>query len=72
MRRVTFPLRGLSGDGAQSIVEKALASLPGLLTVRALTSRFQLHVEYDEAVVTEQAIHHALRAAGIVHVADDT
>ena len=71
VRSVTYPLRGLSGDDAQRTVEKALASLPGLLAVHARSSRSLLQIEYDDAVVAEKAIHDALQSAGIGHATND-
>lgn len=71
VRSVTYPLRGLAGDGAQRTVEKALASLPGLRAVHASSARFLLQIDFDDAVVTEKAIHDALKSAGIGHAAND-
>ena len=71
VRSITYPLRGLAGDDAQRTLEKALGSQPGLVAVRASASRFLLQVDYDDAVVTEKAIHDALRSAGIGHAAND-
>ena len=69
MTRFMLPLRGLAGEGAQAVVDRALGGLPGVRSAHAGADQI-LHIEYDAASVTSAEIHEALRRAGIVHVAD--
>lgn len=69
MPHITFPLRGLAGEGAQAIVDRALGGLFGVRSARAAGDQL-LHIEFDDALVSPGDIHGALARAGIVHVAD--
>lgn len=69
MTRFTLPLRGLAGEGAQAVVDRALGALAGVRSAHAGADQL-LHIEYDAASVTPADIHEALRRAGIVHVTD--
>lgn len=69
MAHLTFPLRGLAGEGAQPIVDRALGGLAGVRSARAGGDQL-LHIVFDDALVSPAEIHAALARAGIVHVAD--
>lgn len=71
MTNLTFPLRGLASEGAQAIVDRALGALAGVLSARAGSDQL-LHIEFDDALISQLEIHDALARAGIVHVADAT
>lgn len=66
---LVLPLRGLAGPDAQAAVDRALSGVAGVHTARAEVSAFRLHVEYDDARVSPEAIHDALARAGIGHAA---
>ena len=70
MAHLTFPLRGLAGEGAQAVVDRALGGLAGIRSARADATSPLLQVEYDAEQIASSEIHDALRRAGIVHVAD--
>lgn len=67
MRTMRLPLRGLASEGANEIVGRALASLPGIVGIRASMANNLLEVDYDNSSTTEKQIHDALKGAGIVH-----
>ena len=69
MTRFMLPLRGLAGEDAQAVVDRALGGLPRVRPAHAWADQL-LHIEYDAASGTPAEIHEALRRAGIVHVAD--
>ena len=71
MPHLSLPLRGLAGEGAQAVVDRALDGLAGITHARAAATSQVLDVEYDAERVTPAEIHEALRQAGIVHVADE-
>ena len=71
MPHLSLPLRGLAGEGAQAVVDRALGGLAGIRHARAEATSQVLDVEYDADRVTPAEIHEALRRAGIVHVADE-
>lgn len=69
MTNLTLPLRGLAGEGAQTIVDRALGGLAGVRSARAGGDQL-LHIAFDDALVSPAEIHDALARAGLVHVAD--
>lgn len=71
MPHLSYPLRGLAGEGAQAVVDRALGGLVGIQAARAEATAQILDVEYDAERITPSEIHEALRQAGIVHVADE-
>lgn len=69
MTKLTLPLRGLAGEGAQAAVDRALGGLAGVRSARAGGDQL-LHIAFDDALVSPAEIHDALARAGLVHVAD--
>ena len=70
LAELTLPLRGLAGEGAQKIVDMALADAPGVLRARASIVDQLLTIVYDPQQTSPAEIHEALGRAGIVHVTD--
>ena len=68
-QRLDLPLRGLAGEGAQAVVDRAIGTLPGVLSAKAGAATAILRIEYDADAVSPQAIHDALAQAGVSHVA---
>ena len=71
MPHLSLPLRGLAGEGAQAVVDRALSGLAGITHASAEATSPVLDIEYDAQRVTPAEIHEALRQANIVHVADE-
>lgn len=69
LQRLDLPPRGLAGEGAQAVVDRAIGGLAGVLAARANAAAVILRVEYDADVVSAEAIHDALTAGGVSHVA---
>ena len=69
VQTLRLPLRGLASEGAEDIVAKALAGVPGIASIRASMVNNLLEVDYDDARVSEKVIHDALERAGIAHAA---
>ena len=67
LEHLDLPLRGLASEGASEIVGRALRDLPGVATVTVRATGQVVHVTYDAAVVTAEAIRARLHTAGLVH-----
>lgn len=67
LERLQLPLRGLASEGATEIVGRALRDLPGVATVTVRAVEQVVHVTYDSAVTTAEAIRERMHAAGLVH-----
>lgn len=64
-----LPLRGLASEGADEIVAKALANVPGIAAIRASMLNNLLEVDYDRDRVSEDQIHETLKRSGIAQTA---
>ena len=69
IQTLRLPLRGLASEGADDIVAQALADVPGIAGIRASMVNNVLEIDYDEARVTEDQLHAALKRAGIAQAA---
>lgn len=71
LEQIDLPLRGLASEGANEIVGRALRDLPGVATVTVRAAEQIVHVTYDAAAVSAEAIRGRMHAAGLVHPARD-
>ncbi len=63
--RLHFPLRGLSGKGADAAIRESLADMPGILSIDVSTTRAVVEVRYDPAMVTPDTLRVRLSTAGV-------
>ena len=56
---------GLTGSGVPSSVEELLSALPGVGYVHVNLGASKIHVDYDDSLLSVEALLTALRQAGI-------
>ena len=71
LKRIQLPLRGLASEGASEIVGRALRDLPGVATVTVRATEQVVHVTYDAAETSAEAIRERMHTAGLVHPEPD-
>lgn len=64
---LTYPLRGLAGEGADHAVRTSLDDLAGVEGVSVRIADARARVTYDSAVVTPEAVVARLHTAGLTH-----
>ena len=64
MEKITFPVRGMTCEGCQVAVEKAIDGLKGVQSIQVNLQEGLATVDFDEAVVGVQQMKNAVEEAG--------
>ena len=62
---LSHPLRGLASEGAEEIINRSLADLPGIAAVHVSSGIAIVEVQFDESVVKAEDIRARLEQAGV-------